>query len=101
MKRLVPRYTCGIFYFTIESISILKRPKVRDLSIGNVAPIPNQRATAIPIKKTVVATGRRNGFWNNIEVLVAHGLDVPNCFKNMPNFIKYIPNFVKDIPNCL
>ena len=32
--------------------------------MGNVAPIPNQRATAVPIKKTVVATGRRNGFWN-------------------------------------
>ncbi|KAB8831621.1 hypothetical protein FH972_026749 [Carpinus fangiana] len=31
---------------------------------GNVAPIPNQRAAAVPIKKTVVATGRRNGFWN-------------------------------------
>ena len=26
--------------------------------------IPNQRATAVPIKKTVVATGRRKGFWN-------------------------------------
>ena len=32
--------------------------------MGNVAPIPNQRATAVPIKKTVVATGRRKGFWN-------------------------------------
>lgn len=32
--------------------------------MGNVAPIPNQRDTAVPIKKTVVATGRRNGFWN-------------------------------------
>ena len=32
--------------------------------MGNVAPIPNQRATAVPSKKTVVATGRRNGFWN-------------------------------------
>ncbi|KAK7377186.1 hypothetical protein VNO80_02607 [Phaseolus coccineus] len=30
----------------------------------NVAPIPNQRATTVPIKKMVVATGRRNGFWN-------------------------------------
>ncbi|KAH0447004.1 hypothetical protein IEQ34_024172 [Dendrobium chrysotoxum] len=37
----------------------IKRPKVRDFSIGKVAPIPNQRATAVPIKKTVVATGRR------------------------------------------
>ena len=25
---------------------------------------------------------------NNIEVLVAHGLDVPNCFKDVPNFVK-------------
>ena len=39
-----------------------KRPKVKDSSIGNAAPIPNQRATAVPIKDTVVATGRRNGF---------------------------------------
>ncbi|CAI8586071.1 unnamed protein product [Vicia faba] len=31
---------------------------------SNVAPIPNQRATTAPIKKTVVATGCRNGFWN-------------------------------------
>jgi hypothetical protein len=28
-----------------------KRPKVKDLSMGNVAPIPNQRATAVSIKK--------------------------------------------------
>ncbi|KAG5568931.1 hypothetical protein H5410_064054 [Solanum commersonii] len=26
--------------------------------------MPNQRATAVPIKKTVVATGRRNGLSN-------------------------------------
>ena len=31
---------------------------------------------------------------NNIEVLVAYGLYVPNCFKD-------VPNFVKDVPNCL
>ena len=37
---------------------------------------------------------------NNIEVLVAHGLDVQNCFKDVPNFMKYIPNFINDIPNC-
>ena len=43
----------------------LKKPKkVKDLSIGNIAPIPNQRATAVAIKKIVVATGRQNGFWN-------------------------------------
>jgi hypothetical protein len=48
-----------------ESKNTLKRPKVKDLSKGNVAPIPNQRATAVPIKKTVVATGRRKGFWNH------------------------------------
>ncbi|KAI5677297.1 hypothetical protein M9H77_08247 [Catharanthus roseus] len=34
------------------------RHKVRDLAISNVAPIPNQRATAVPIKKMVVTTGR-------------------------------------------
>ncbi|KAL2934570.1 hypothetical protein RDABS01_017689 [Bienertia sinuspersici] len=26
--------------------------------------MPNQRATTVPTKKTVVATGQRNGFWN-------------------------------------
>jgi hypothetical protein len=31
-------------------------PRVKDLSMGRAAPIPNQRATAFPIKKTVVAT---------------------------------------------
>uniref|UniRef100_A0A0E0RG28 V-ATPase proteolipid subunit C-like domain-containing protein n=1 Tax=Oryza rufipogon TaxID=4529 RepID=A0A0E0RG28_ORYRU len=31
--------------------------EVKDFSMGNVAPIPNQRATAVPIRKTVVATG--------------------------------------------
>ena len=35
---------------------------------------------------------------NNIEVLVARGLDVPNCFKDVPNFVKDVPNFVKDVP---
>jgi hypothetical protein len=38
-----------IFYFQIESI--WKRSKVKDLSIGNVALIPNQMATTEPIKK--------------------------------------------------
>ena len=38
---------------------------------------------------------------NNIEVLVAHGLDVQNYFKDVPNFMKYVPNFVNDVPNCL
>ena len=38
---------------------------------------------------------------NNIEVLVAHGLDVENCFKDVPNFMKYVPNFINDVPNCL
>ena len=38
---------------------------------------------------------------NNIEVLVAHGLDVRNCFKDVPNFMKYVPNFINDAPNCL
>ena len=34
------------------------------MSIGRVAPIPSQTATNVPNRKTVVATGRRNGFWN-------------------------------------
>ena len=38
---------------------------------------------------------------NNTEVVVVHGLDVLNCFKNVPNFIKYVPNFINDVPNCL
>ena len=38
---------------------------------------------------------------NNIEVLVAHGLDVQICFKDVANFIKYVPNFINDEPNCL
>ena len=37
----------------------------------------------------------------HIEVPVAHGLDLPNCFKNVPNFVKNVPNFVNDVPNCL
>ena len=44
----------------------------------------------------------------NIEVMVAHELDVQNCFKDVPNFMKYVPNFMKyvpkfinDAPNCL
>ena len=36
---------------------------------------------------------------NNIEVSIAHGLDVWNCFKYVPNFVKSVPNFVKDMPN--
>ena len=38
---------------------------------------------------------------NNIEVLVAYELNVPNYFKNVPNFVKDVPNFVKDVPYCL
>ena len=34
------------------------------LSIGSVAPIPNQIATTKPIINTVIAIGLRNGFWN-------------------------------------
>ena len=34
------------------------------MSIGKHAPIPNQTAVNVPKIKTVVATGRRNGFWN-------------------------------------
>lgn len=39
-------------------------PGVGGWSIGKAAPIPNRRATAVPIGETVVATGRRDGFWN-------------------------------------
>jgi len=38
--------------------------KIGIFSIGNVAPLPNQRATTVPIKNMVVATRQRNGFWN-------------------------------------
>ena len=38
---------------------------------------------------------------NNIEVLVARGLDVPHCFKDVPNFVKDVPIFVNDVPNYL
>merc|ERR1711907_8921 len=34
------------------------------LSIGKHAPIPNQIAKTVPKRKTAIATGRRNGFWN-------------------------------------
>ena len=40
------------------------KPKVIALSIGIAAPIPNQIAVTVPTKNTVIATGRRNGFWN-------------------------------------
>ena len=36
-----------------------------------------------------------------IGVMLAQGLDVPNCFKDVPNLMKYISNFVKDLPNFL
>ena len=38
---------------------------------------------------------------NNLEVPVTHGLDIPNCFKDVQNFVKDVPNFVNDVPNCL
>ena len=38
---------------------------------------------------------------NNIEVLVVHGLDVPNCLKDVLNYVKDVPNFVKYVPNYL
>ena len=38
---------------------------------------------------------------NNIEVLVARGLDAPNCFTDVPNFVKDVPIFVNDVPNYL
>ena len=34
------------------------------MSIGKVAPMPNQIETSVPTKKTAVATGLRKGFWN-------------------------------------
>ena len=34
------------------------------MSIGKQAPIPSQIELNVPIRKTVLATGRRNGFWN-------------------------------------
>ena len=37
----------------------------------------------------------------NLEVQVAHGLNVSNCFKDVPNFVKDVPNFVKIVPNYL
>ena len=40
------------------------KPKVTALSIGIQAPIPIQIAKTNPTKNTVIATGRRNGFWN-------------------------------------
>nr|GLL41366.1 ribosomal protein S11 [Ipomoea trifida] len=48
----------------ITRVKSEKAPHEYSTIAGNVAPMPNQRATAVPIKKTVVATGRRNGFWN-------------------------------------
>ena len=36
---------------------------------------------------------------NKIGVLIAQGLDVPNCFKDVPNFVNDVPNFIKDVPN--
>jgi hypothetical protein len=38
------------------------RPNVKEISIGNVAPIPSQIAATVPIKKKVIAIGRRKGF---------------------------------------
>jgi len=38
--------------------------RIRIFSIGNVAPVPNQRATTVPIKNMVVAARQGNGFWN-------------------------------------
>ena len=36
---------------------------------------------------------------NKIGILIAQGLDVPNCFKDVPNFVNDVPNFIKDVPN--
>ena len=38
---------------------------------------------------------------NNLEVSVAHGLDILNGFKDVSNFVKDVLNFVNDVPNCL
>jgi hypothetical protein len=32
--------------------------------MGRVAPIPSQIAASVPVKKKVIAIGRRKGFWN-------------------------------------
>ena len=32
--------------------------------MGNVAPIPIQKAKIVPTKKTAIAKGRLKGFWN-------------------------------------
>jgi len=34
------------------------------MSIGRVAPMPNQIATNVPTRKKIIAIGRRKGFWN-------------------------------------
>lgn len=36
------------FYIITLQESIQKRPKVKDLTIGSVAPIPNQRGNMVP-----------------------------------------------------
>ena len=35
---------------------------------------------------------------NNIEVLIAQGLDVPNFFKDVPNFLKDVPKGPMFVP---
>ena len=39
-------------------------PKVKAFDRGIVAPMPSQMVIIVPIRKTVVAMGLRNGFWN-------------------------------------
>ena len=36
---------------------------------------------------------------NEIGVLVAQGLDVPNFFKDVSNIMKDVANIIKDVPN--
>ena len=64
-KQILPIYKYrDILFHNWVNLKNWKRSKVKDLSIDNIASIPNQRATAVAIKKIVVATGRQNGFWN-------------------------------------
>ena len=48
------------------------------MSIGIAAPNPNQIETTVPTKKTVIATGRRKGFWNLLTFSTNGTVNKPN-----------------------
>ena len=52
----------------------------------------------LPITFEWVPKWNNRAIDDNMGVMVALGLDVPNFTKDVPNFTKDVPNFIKDVP---